>query len=182
MKGRFRPDTYCLYVWHELFGIVESEAYEMNIDIDDIDIDHDAYKKELGERLYNWFIDNLNEQLPNWLQFVKTEVTIHSPKYYNYETDSINILLEVDKKKLLDYVENNKDGIDKYLEKYKSRDWFISFTPSSYSELRNEDDFERVTMCVLDYILKDIKLYPQEDFDYTIVYNNLVYPTKETVL
>lgn len=179
MQGKFRPDTYSTYVRHEMFDI-DCEAEEMKVDVDDIDIDYEAYKKALGEWLYSWFIETLNDALPKWLQFVETEVTMYSPKYYNFETDSINVLLEVDKDKLWAYVEENKEGLDKYLKKYDSCDGFISFTPTSYHELKNEEDFERVVMCVLDYLLDGFEDSPQYYFENGIVYDNLIYPKTET--
>ena len=53
--------------------------------------------------------------------------------------------------------------------------------PSSYHELRDEEDFERVAMSVLDYMLKDYEVYPSEDFDDQIIYDNLIYPETEHV-
>lgn len=178
MHWVYRPCTYSTYVRHEMFDI-DFEAEEMKISIDDIDINYDEYKKELWNWLQEWFQDNLNNELPEWLQFINPKETVmYSPQYYNYGTDSINVELKVDKRKLNKFIKENKDLLNEYLKKYESRSGFISFTPSSYNELIKCEDIERVVMCVLDYLLKDIDKNPIYDFDSSIIYDNLIYPTK----
>jgi hypothetical protein len=181
MQSRYRPDTYWTYVWHEMFDI-EYEAEEMNINVDDIDIDYDAFKKDLWSWLTDRFIENLNDELPKRIQFVRPkEVTMHSPKYYNFSTDSINIELDINKYQFDEFLKRDKQKkwLDEYLSKYKSCDWFMSWTPSSYWELMREEDFERMVMCVLDYLLKDSEEDPMYwDNLYEIVCNNLIYPEK----
>lgn len=176
MQSRFRPDTYSTYVWHEMFDI-GYEAEELWIDVDDIDINHDQYTQDLGEWMVDWIVDNVNDELPKWIQFVRPdEIKVWSPKYYNYWTDSMNIDVKVTKKKLYEYIEQEKEGLDKYLEKYRSCDWFISYTPSNYRELVHEEDIERVVMCVVDYLLREYEWEPMYEFDYEIIYRNLIYP------
>jgi len=52
---------------------------------------------------------------------------------------------------------------------YKSH----THTPSSYYQLVNEDDEERVVMCCIDYMLRDYDDIPFLDFNYEVVYNNI---------
>jgi hypothetical protein len=157
---------------------IDAEAEQLGVDVDDIDIDHDQYKQGLAEWITDWYIKNLNNVLPSRMQFVKPKnISMSSPRYYNYWTDSINIELDVKKKELDKFIKENRDWLDVFLEKYSSRDGFISFTPSSYGQLISEDDTERVVMCILEYLLKDDEQFPLQDFDsYEIIYNNLIYP------
>ena len=104
MQARFRPDMYSTYVRHEMFGIVESEAEAKWIRADDIGINYEAFKEGVGKWLYGWIRDNVNAELPERIQFIETEVTIQSPRQYNFATDNMNVLLEVDVEKLWEYV------------------------------------------------------------------------------
>ena len=53
--------------------------------------------------------------------------SLQSPKYYNYESDSINVLIEPNKENISNYIYENKEEFCKYLkENYTSCDGFIS--------------------------------------------------------
>jgi len=81
-----------------------------------------------------------------------------------------------DKKELYKFIEKNKKELDQYLRKYKSCYGFISFMPSSYRDIINEDDIERVVMCVIDYLqYKECEELPIMNFDSSIIYSNIKY-------
>ena len=53
---------------------------------------------------------------------------LNSPKYYNFENDSIYCIIRPKKQAIIDYINANRPQLSKYLErKFKSRDGFISF-------------------------------------------------------
>lgn len=67
----------------------------------------------------------------------------HSPKYYNYDNDSIDTIIKVkDIKKLKDAIISNKDKLNKALSKNKSYDGYIPLTQNNVSaELKDINDW-----------------------------------------
>ena len=81
------------------------------------------------------------------ISFIKEiEVTgFYQPKYYNYSTDILDFDIEIDKDGMLNALKILKDNKEfaKFLDdNYKSRDGFISYTPSKFNELFDEIDKE----------------------------------------
>jgi len=89
MQSRYRPDTYHTYCWHEMLDFNSEiehikETYNIDCDCDDIDINYDQYKKDLGEWMVSQIMD-CNFYFPEWIQFKEPEkIEVLSPRYYNY--------------------------------------------------------------------------------------------------
>tara|TARA_R110000803_G_scaffold185900_7_gene248333 strand:+ start:274 stop:867 length:594 start_codon:yes stop_codon:yes gene_type:complete len=87
---------------------------------------------------------------------------IHSPKYYNFGNDSINVKYTIESdtmSKIINTLKENTEKFDEYLERYRSRDGFSSFYSVDADIWINEYltlDSDKITHCfgsALDFIL-----------------------------
>lgn len=162
LPTEFRPNG---FVRHEMIELDDEVVYQNSIwnkiDDDDIDLDYDSFKKQLWELSVEYYIEELNDYL------VDTWVTISKPDTIEilWKRESVNFIINVDKKKLLEYIDDNQFEIHGYVqENYTSRDGFMSHTPNTVQENRekimeeNDDRFnsmEHSIMGVVSYVLDD---------------------------
>lgn len=58
-----------------------------------------------------------------------------SPKYYNFSTDKLNIIIDLNLTKLKKFIRDNKEDFNSYLkDNFTSYDGFISFIANNYNE------------------------------------------------
>ena len=61
-------------------------------------------------------------------------INLSSPQYYNYDTDRLNIEIDVNLTKLKKYIKQNKTDFNQYLkDNFTSYDGFISFVENNYN-------------------------------------------------
>lgn len=158
----FRPDGFVRYEMIELDDEVEYQNSIWNkITDDDIDLDYDSFKKQLWELSVEYYIEELNDYL------VDAWVTISKPDTIEilWKRESVNFIINVDKKVLLEYIDDNQFEIHGYVqENYTSHDGFMSRTPNTIEEIRekiieeNDDRFnsmEHSIMAIVSYVLDD---------------------------
>ena len=94
--------------------------------------DYWEYKDEVGDA----FTTNINEKIKEVLpSFSYVYETIHSPKYYNYETDEIYATASFESKELFMYLIENEEKFEEYCKNnFSSYDGFISFLPNNSNE------------------------------------------------
>lgn len=83
-------------------------------------------------------------------------VALHSPRFYNYETDKIECELDLDWPALLAWTKQNLDSFDEYLKNnFTSRDGFWSFVPNNAKEFFNDldNDFDRLSQVIIEYYI-----------------------------
>lgn len=83
-------------------------------------------------------------------------VALHSPRFYNYETDKIECELDLDWPALLAWIKKNLDSFDEYLKNnFTSRDGFWSFVPNNAKEFFNDldNDFDRLSQVIIEYYI-----------------------------
>lgn len=84
-------------------------------------------------------------------------ITLHSPRFYNFETDKIELEIDCDWQHILDEARTKyRIAFDEYLrENFTSRDGFWSFVPNNAGEFfaKLDDDFERLSQVVLEFYL-----------------------------
>jgi len=84
-------------------------------------------------------------------------IALHSPQYYNFETDKVEIEIDCDWQHILEYAQKTmRQNFDDYLhENFTSRDGFWSFVPNNVGEFfaSLDDDFERLSQVVLEYFI-----------------------------
>lgn len=89
-------------------------------------VDFKSYEKDVSIEFCKVVQEKLSEILNTQVSIEFQE--IHSPKEYNFTTDSVNCLITVDPELILTYCKEHLTKFKKYLrDHYKSCDGFISF-------------------------------------------------------
>lgn len=114
-------------------------------------------RKDAENEIAGIYIDMLESVLSDALpsdvddSFELSYTGMYHPRFYNFETDSIEFTFEYDnslKSYLAKYAEDNKEDFDWFLhDNFTSRDGFYSFTPNNYVEWL-EGYNENNTQCV----------------------------------
>ena len=144
----------------------------------------DDYKIEVGEAWINNLTTSLQQVIPN---FKATYKDIESPRYYNYETDSLwaDCNLSEISDDIKNYVEKNKEAFKKWVkDNHSSYDGFISFYSDNADEWDLDNLDENELGSVLGFILynenPDIKETLTE-FTYNDVPGMLYFLSKENL-
>lgn len=125
-----------------------SGTYETQWEVEDTDndgmelptiYDPQAMLKTIAEA-YEDQVGYIKDELAiPWIKSIHFPGTTWSPREYNFTTDSLDVNFDIDYRsmvKYLDGLENNGDFHTWLNEKYASSDGFISFTPHTWQELR----------------------------------------------
>ena len=102
-----------------------NEANYTNLKYDDFNftVDWVGYSKEICERI----IEYIKEQKECLILGYEFQELI-TPKYYNFDTDSINIELDIDFTVLLSLMRENAEALaEKISERYTTQSGFISY-------------------------------------------------------
>lgn len=107
---------------------------------DEVDYDFDEFKNNAGKAC----VDSLEQELYSHDVITNMDyISIHSPKYYNYDTDAL--LMEVDYNfiKLVKYCKHtNCEKFNQYLkDNYTSCDGYISFIENNVNDFFLKDWF-----------------------------------------
>ena len=98
---------------------------EYNVDSDDVEVDWHRFRNDVAITLVSKMEEDLIE-----MEFIESMAfqSIISPKYYNYNNDSINVVIVPNVDSINKYIVNNINEFDAYLKKrYTSYDGFTSF-------------------------------------------------------
>ena len=125
-------------------------------------------------------LDELVRETPNFE--VVSVGNYYHPRYYNYETDSLEFTVKYtgnDLGTVIEEYSNNQDFID-FLQNYKSYDGFISFYADNKDNFVKQDYVKSVSQIIkynvteeeydeanedLYYDVMDCGFYPEDDFD-----------------
>jgi len=156
--------------YNTLFQADEEMIIEDPHTYDDYDFDYKQYEQDVAKKAV--------ETVEKWLKDFDIKIKFQeliSPKYYNFSNDSINVEYIIGKdtiKKMLDYLEIEKEAFAKYIkDRYTSRDGFSSSYSSDSEEwikyLKEGYKREHVFGSVLDFILEN-EGHDQEDLYYAV--------------
>lgn len=152
-----------------------------NID-DDFENDFSEYNAEQfwDNFDYNKYKTKIQELAADFLTYeidsneIKIEAgELYSPKYYNFDTDNIELTVEFDKVKILNNVFKDVNTFDTFLnDNYSSYDGFCSFTANNFDEwyIDYKDEKETAIGALLTYLFKDTDY--KESFN-LYVYENI---------
>lgn len=121
---------------------------------DFVDGGFEKYCQDLAKQTAEQLVYDLDqdEQIIKESEFV----ALHSPKYYNFETDKIECNLEIDWPALIKWIKSHRDDFDRYLhDNFTSYDGFVSFVPNNVSEffINLDDDFEKLSQVMIEYYI-----------------------------
>lgn len=119
------------------------------------ELDFEPFTKEVCERITSLIGDILGAEAKS--------KDMHSPAYYNYSTDKLEMEIDIDYEKIKAEIlasEELSKGFDKYLyEHYSDRSGFWSFVKNNIKEYFEEGEHEDV---MVDYYLLS-KIYDNAD-------------------
>ena len=154
----------------EIFqGFHESELYNSNTEYDfnanDEQVfelqDWKGFTQAVAKAHAGLLFDNLEqkEQIITAIEYKG----LYSPKYYNFETDKLELVIDCDIEALkTDCFKDNCGDFDLYLyENFTSYDGFISFIPNNLKEfyVKYKDDTERLQNVMIEfYLLRNLDL------------------------
>ena len=122
------------------YYLAEVLADEDTPDKVEVDYDFNEFTKVAGEAC----VDSLNDELYSHDVIIDMNYAgMHSPRYYNYETDKVLIDVDYNFIALVKYCRHtNKDKFNQYLkDNYTSYDGFISFVENSVEGFFEKDWF-----------------------------------------
>lgn len=142
--------------------------------------DFDKYKTKIQELAADFLMYEIDDENGNEIKIKAGE--LYSPKYYNFDTDNIELTVEFDKVKILNNVFKDVNAFDAFLkENYSSYDGFCSFTANNFEEwyIDYKDEKETAIGALLTYLFKDtdykesFNMYVYENIGfYSDFYNN----------
>lgn len=119
------------------------------------------------------FMDNMNEKHFSNLRknFHQAGLKLHgfkwfSPKFYNYQGDSIDVVVSVnDRKRLISFISNYSNDIQKMLNGNSSYDGYMALTATTVTEIIEniESNFD-VDIMVINFLTLNYPLDWNEDF------------------
>ena len=131
----------------------------------------DAYQDDVAKMyLDDILAPAIEDMLPSDIDgdFTLTYVDTYHPRFYNFETDSIQFTFAFSdevKDFMGKYAENHSVEFNRYLrERFTSRDGFVSYVPNDYEAWRYkfDDDDARCVSVLLGWMLAD-----DSNYDYT---------------
>ena len=142
------------------------DDYQINEDFENGDFDMSV--EDYWEKFdFKKFSNEIQHQADNFLSgkheaegiTIKIEVgELYSPRFYNFETDQVELTVDYDKDAILLFAQNNKEDFNMFLkENYSSYDGFSSSTANSYTEWLEDFTNDNVQSigAILSFIFKD---------------------------
>lgn len=168
-----------LYNSDTLFNITENCKYDNEIKEDEyydfVDDGYEKFEKEVCDKA----VDSLFYSLDDAPEITGMKfIALHSPRYYNFETDKVEIEIDCDWQHILDEARiKYRNTFDEYLrENFTSYDGFWSFVPNNAGEffVKLDEDFERLSQVVLEfYLLNHLDKERYRDELYEIATNTI---------
>lgn len=160
-------DSY--YAIKEELEYYHDEQGRTDLTEDDLDIDYEAYEKDICEA----YVEAFFNEAPDFIKKAEFDEMV-SPKYYNYSTDRTFANCEFAddwKEQMKAFMEENQEWLkERIWKEWSSRDGFISFIDNRlddwYEHLFEEED-ERYLSIMIGYMMlkkdKDIAWYLTQD-------------------
>jgi hypothetical protein len=146
------------------------------------------------EEFIDWtkYHEHIAKEMCNEVQYLLSDFVsdiefekISSPKYYNFENDSIHCEIDFNEEKVMEYLNENQDAFSTYIKNnYTSRDGFISSYENNASEWLHEwqNDSHKVGS-VLQFICENEGFeepWDLNDCHVSLFYNQQIYQYERT--
>jgi len=119
-------------------------------------VDYSAYRNATAEAFVEALLDYIREELPGLSAIIKgiEYQTVQSPKEYNFQSDSINIAVDVNLAELCKLFVNSQ-GVREYLKaRYTSCSGFISHYSNDLDEFLADEDIAHTAGTMLEYLIE----------------------------
>ena len=138
-----------------------------------IEFDYKAFKEDISKQCVGVFEDAFNRDIHTKLS-VSFE-SLFSPKFYNFENDSINVAISLNKEDfntIISAIKENKEEISQQLkERYSSREGFSSFHSTDLDEwiedltleFENEEDCSHKWGAILEILSNVLDIIDEEE-------------------
>lgn len=147
--------------------------YETDFDYEDFDWDYEERNKRISEQICG-IVEKLlsDEMLEMTINFQK----LVSPKYYNFENDSINCEYVISQRQydlVIDYLKSNWTNFEAWIkDRYTSRSGFISSHSNNaevwMNNMKSESHLEHNFGSVLEFILQNEGYEPMDIYEQII--------------
>ena len=140
---------------------------------DNVEFDYKTFKEDISKQCVGVFEDAFNRDMHTKLS-VSFE-SLFSPKFYNFENDSINVTISLSRNDfdtVISAIKENKTEISEQLkEKYSSRDGFSSFHSTDLDEwiedltleFENEEDCSHKWGAILEILCDVLDIIDEEE-------------------
>lgn len=143
------------------------------LDYDQIEVDYDSFENDIVEN----FIVELGKILDPYIDKIIFQ-KINHPKYYNFNNDTVDVIIDAKIGKIKKYIYENIDIFKDYLKrKYTSHDGFCSYFSNNFADwveyTENFSNFKKdghFLGSILDFILENENI-KEFDLYYTITEN-----------
>jgi hypothetical protein len=147
--------------------------------------------KEFWE-LFDWnkYYNHIAKEMCNEVQYLLSDFVsniefecIISPKYYNFENDSINCEITFDESKVMQYLNDNHEKFSEYVKyNYTSRDGFITFHSNNPQDWMQDWDEHKVGS-ILNFICENerfVEPYDIKESNFSLFYKEEIYQYERT--
>ena len=137
-----------------------------------VDEYYTRYTEDVAKAVCHFLTETVSEILNTDVEFEFQN--IHSPKYYNFSNDSINVNLkfkdaDVFMRKLLSFVKKHKKEFEQYLkDNYTSCDGFMSYYSNKVSDWMKKEYGEHEIGSMLEFVLRNSNDNIEEDMYYYV--------------
>lgn len=106
---------------------------EHKLTSDDIELDYDSYRNNVVTA----FAGVLQNELKHFVKSIEVE-GLRSPKEYNFTNDAVDIEVVVYTNRIKKFMDEHEKEFCQYLERYKSRDGFISYYSHHFMDWKED--------------------------------------------
>lgn len=156
--------------------MISNLTYGEEVEYDFVQDGYAQYERDVAERCVQEMWNHLTQEqdIIRDMQFV----AVHSPAYYNFTTDKVEIDVTCDWMALQKYAEKtHREEFNEYLQNnFTSYDGFISFVPNTADAFFNEleEDFDRLSQVLIEfYILRNLDIPAYQDACAEMAYETL---------
>ncbi len=159
-------EVFCINEERENNGLKE-------VDYNKIKWDYKVFERETAIACCNSIEEKINDILDTKCKITFQEVV--SPREYNFSNDSINIGIEIDFNKLLDYINDNMKEFEVYIkDNYTSHDGFVSFNSNNAIEWILETKESHKIGSMLQFVLENEEYKPFDLYEDITCTGNIV--------
>lgn len=133
------------------------------IDFDEVTFDYSDYHQQVAEQAAEF----IESKMSDFISGIE-DISVHSPKEYNFVNDSIHCTIDINTRKIREYLMECKEEFSGYLHRhYTTRSGFISSYSNEFMDWIDDIEHEHKAGAALNFIAE------MEDIDQHDMYDNI---------